>query len=90
MYFRHRGIRIAGVKHPQRGFVGFLPAAVGAQEHGQFAVHLHQLEGDAVGGQIPGGDALFYGCSASIIASMSVQLTTDLEKPLYEIPEKIP
>ena len=60
MHFRHRGIRIAGVKHPQRGFVGFLPAGVGAQEHGQFAVHLHQLEGDAVGRQVPGGHTLFY------------------------------
>lgn len=60
MHFRHRCVRVAGVKHPQRGFVGFLPAAVGAQEHRQLAVHLHQLEGDAVGRQVPGGHALFY------------------------------
>ena len=60
MYFRHRCVRVAGVEHPQRGFVGFLPAAVGAQEHRQFAVHLHQLEGDAIGGQVPGGDAFLH------------------------------
>ena len=60
MYFRHRCVRVAGVAHPQRGFVGFLPAAVCAQEHGQLAVYLHQLEGDAVGGQVPGGHTLFY------------------------------
>ena len=43
MYFRHRCVRVASVEHSQRGFVGFPSAAVGAQEHGQFAVHQYRL-----------------------------------------------
>ena len=72
MHFRHRCVRVAGVEHSQRWFVGSPSAAVGAQEHGWFAINRYWLVrswrlacytartggGKQSGG--PGGPSVFY------------------------------